>query len=433
MTPARGLARVVLRLLPLALLSGAAPACGRLPEPGADPASDPSPMAPMGAGDAGSAADNARAELLGPFLERYWRLPVPLQGDPPPGFSAVEASLDPQVCGACHPRQLAEWKGSLHAGAWSPGFAGQLVEGALSRPSALRGCQHCHAPLEEQQPPRADGAPAPAHDPALREKGVVCAACHVRAHQHFGPPRPADRPAPQGAVAHGGFEPRAEFQQSRFCATCHQFFDQRGPAGKPVENVFVEWRRSPQAAQGRTCQSCHMPDRAHTWRGIHDAQMVRDAVDVELRGPDARDGTALAALLLTNRDVGHAFPSYVTPRVFLALWQADADGAEIGGTRVEAAIGRKIDFSLRPAREEFDTRVLPGETFRLDYTMPRSAAAVSVQGQVRVDPAHHYRGVYQRLLRRYRDPEARAWIEQALRRADEVGYVLAERQGRLGR
>jgi hypothetical protein len=387
----------------------------------------------MAASGAEGAVDNAREDLLGPFLEHYWQLPVPLQGDPPAGFSAVEASLDPQVCGACHPDQLAEWRGSLHAGAFSPGFAGQLIEGALSEPGALRSCQACHAPLAEQQPVLADGTPAPGHDAALRAQGVVCAACHVRAHRHFGPPRRPDRQQPQGAVAHGGFEARAEFQQSRFCATCHQFFDQRGPAGKPVENTFVEWRRSPQAAQGRTCQSCHMPDRSHRWRGIHDAEMVRDAVDVELSGPDARDGAVQAVLVLTNRDVGHAFPSYVTPRVFLALWQVDAEGAEIEGTRVEAVIGREIDFGTRPARERFDTRVLPGESFRLDYASPRAVGGARLRAQVRVDPAHHYRGVYRRLLRRYRDPEARARIEQALRRADEAPYLLAELERPLPR
>ena len=41
--------------------------------------------------------DSERAEILGPFLADFWRLPVPAQGDPPEGFSAAEAALDPET------------------------------------------------------------------------------------------------------------------------------------------------------------------------------------------------------------------------------------------------------------------------------------------------------------------------------------------------
>ncbi len=71
-----------------------------------------------------------REETLGPFLEAHWRFPIPPQGDPPEGSSALESALDPASCGACHPKQFAEWKGTLHAGAFSPGFAGQLIDRA---------------------------------------------------------------------------------------------------------------------------------------------------------------------------------------------------------------------------------------------------------------------------------------------------------------
>ena len=54
------------------------------------------------------------------------------------GFSAAERSLHPRECGACHPEQHRQWQGSLHAGAYSPGLAGQLVEGRLSEAPRLR-------------------------------------------------------------------------------------------------------------------------------------------------------------------------------------------------------------------------------------------------------------------------------------------------------
>jgi hypothetical protein len=361
------------------------------------------------------------SEVLGPFLTQPWNpLPLPPQGGPPPGWAEAEASLDPAICGAGHPQQLREWESSLHAAAYSPGFSGQLIEGALATRASIRECQRCHAPLAEQQPGEAG------FDAALRRRGLVCAACHVRGQRRFGPPRRPELRSVDGPLPHGGFEARPEFQESRFCAPCHQFFDDPGVNGKPTQDTWGEWRRSAFAEAGRTCQSCHMPDRAHTWRGIHDPEMVRAAVAVDLVPGDLEGDTLTAALVLASREVGHAFPTYVTPRVFLAVWQEDAAGHELDGTRVEALIGREIDFGVDPPREVFDTRVAPGESVKLDYAVARGAEAVALVGRVTVDPDHHYRGVYASLLASLRDPGARLRIEAAQRRATESSYVLSE-------
>jgi hypothetical protein len=160
-----------------------------------------------------TAPPSERARVLGPFLDEYWRLPVPPQGPAPAGFSEAETALDPQFCGACHPKQHREWLTSLHSGAFSPGFAGQLVEGELAAPAEVRNCQTCHAPLAEQQPWSAALAPNTEFDAALRRHGIVCASCHVRAQRHFGPPRRAEYPEISSSLPHGGFEARPEFQQ----------------------------------------------------------------------------------------------------------------------------------------------------------------------------------------------------------------------------
>ncbi|MBA7466455.1 hypothetical protein ES707_01639 [subsurface metagenome] len=47
------------------------------------------------------------------------------------------------------------------------------------------------------------------------------------------------------------------------------------------ENTLVEWEQSPAARNGMTCQSCHMPQRRHLWRGIHDPDMVRSGLTPE--------------------------------------------------------------------------------------------------------------------------------------------------------
>jgi hypothetical protein len=376
------------------------------------------------AGPVGPAAESERERVLGPFLSEHWRLPVPPQGSAPPHFTEVDLSLEPAICGSCHNEQYAQWQTSLHAAAYSPGFAGQLIEGPLSEAFQVRSCQTCHAPLAEQQPYDASLQANPAHDPGLRSQGIVCAACHVRGRRTFGPPRRPDAPPVPEPVPHDGFEARTEYLESRFCAECHQFFDDAGVNGKPIENTFVEWQNSPQAAEGRACQDCHMPDRKHLWRGIHDPEMVRQAVDVDLVPLDLEGEVLRATLVLLNRDVGHAFPTYVTPRVFLSIYQVDAEGRELPGTRVEGTIGREVDFAA--GVEKFDTRVLPRESVRLDYELPRASQARVLIGRVTVDPDYHYRGVFAALLDDLEDPGARAQIEEAARRAASSPYTLIE-------
>src|SRR5271157_2861787 len=72
----------------------------------------------------------------------YWRLPLAPQGAAPVDWTAVETSLAPRDCGQCHPEQFAKWRTSLHARAFSPGLAGQLL--ALD-PAETAECLACHA------------------------------------------------------------------------------------------------------------------------------------------------------------------------------------------------------------------------------------------------------------------------------------------------
>ncbi len=370
-----------------------------------------------------------REETLGPFLEAHWRFPIPPQGDPPEGSSALEAALDPASCGACHPKQLAEWEGTLHAGAFSPGFAGQLIEGGLAAPQSLRHCQTCHTPLAEQQPVLADGTPSPHFDPGLREQGMVCATCHVREHVRYGPPRRAELPPPPEVVPHAGFEVREEFEQSRFCAQCHQFFGQRGPSGRPVQNTFVEWQASPHAAAGETCQSCHMPDRAHLWRGIHDAETVRAATETTLTVIAANDEAVEAELVFTSKGIGHMLPTYTTPRIFMRIAQVDRDGEELPGTEETFTVGREVDFEKM--EDVLDTRIPPGESATLRYSKARAEGATALVGRVTADPDFHYRGVFASYLPTLEDPTAKRLIAEALRRASESVYVVEEVRLRL--
>ena len=128
--------------------------------------------------------------------------------------------------------------------------------------------------------------------------------------------------------------------------------------------------------------------------------------------------------MLGSRDVGHAFPTYVTPRVFLDVYQVDAAGIEISDTRVSGVIGREVD--LAAGVEISDTRVLPGQTVRLDYDEPRAPGAAALSGRVTVDPDYHYRRVFASLEAAFTTPQARAHMAEALLGVADSAYVLVE-------
>ena len=349
--------------------------------------------APAG-GDAG--ADQA-------FLDRHWRWPIPPQGAAPARFTPVEKSLAPASCGTCHPAQLADWKTSLHARSMGPGVAGQLVGMWRDDPESARLCLSCHAPLGEQQPYTDRAKANPVFDAELQRAGLACAVCHVRRHERFGPPRrdgsPAS-PAPRESLPHNGVTRVAAFRQSGFCASCHQFAkDDLALNGKLLENTYEEWRRSPAARAGRQCQDCHMPDRRHLWRGIHDREMVKSAIDVSVTTEQARHrpGDELRArVAVKNVGAGHDFPSYVTPKVVVRAVLVDRTGQDVTASEQEYVIGREVALDL--SREIFDTRIPPGQRASFSYRRRLTGPGLTLRVTVTVNPDHFYAGFFKSLL-----------------------------------
>src|SRR5207245_2757406 len=120
------------------------------------------------------------------------------------------------------------------------------------------------------------------------------------------------------------------FVRSEFCASCHQFGSSGLTLnGKPLENTYEEWRASPAAREGRQCQDCHMPDRRHLWRGIHDPDMVKSGIRISFTTdrPRYRPGAEVRATLsIARTNLGHFFPTYVTPMVVVRAVLTDAQG-----------------------------------------------------------------------------------------------------------
>jgi len=340
------------------------------------------------------------------FIARHWGGPIPPLGTPPAVFTPIERSIQPEACGACHPVQFGDWQTSLHAKSMGPGIAGQLVEMVRTEPATARSCARCHFPVAEQrQEIVVDGQVVanPGFDVSLQARGIICASCHVRKHEHFGPPRrdgsTANR-APRAQLPHGGVTRTSAFLRAEFCAACHQFgADGLVLNGKPLENTYEEWRESPASRRGLQCQNCHMPDRRHLWRGIHDREMVRSGVRITLQTdrPRYRVGEEVRArLTIATPGVGHAFPTYVTPQVRVKAELVDGADGVVAGSVEERSIGREVPLDL--SREIADTRIPPGGRFVLAYARRLETAGLRLRVTVTVLPDEFYTRFFDALL-----------------------------------
>lgn len=354
------------------------------------------------------------------FLTMHWERPLLPQGAAPRGFSELEASLSPASCGTCHQQQWQDWQQSLHARTMQEGVLWQFR--LMSQQDSNR-CMDCHAPLAEQKALVAieQGWPAaPKGDlphyvaPDLAHDGLVCAACHVRQHKRFGPP-PSDQAL--SGKAHRGFTVAKEFEDSRFCASCHQFKEDGGrTAGKLREDTYEQWRKTEFAAQGVQCQGCHMPDRRHRWEGIHSPEMLKSGITTKLTKTDKQ-----LVASLTNTGVGHYLPTYMVAKIDMQLVLV-ADGKE--QVLAESRIGWQVDIQLE--KEAFDRRLKPGEKLELVAALPEGVSKGEVQLRLLVLPAEQYERSFAHSLTftDELDAETLAMVQAAYDKAVATRYAL---------
>ena len=369
------------------------------------------------------------------WLVEHQAAPVPAQGPAPAAWSELEARTGPEACGTCHVQQYQDWLGSWHAMGMGPGLIGQLEDWDGKDDKAVLQCSRCHAPLAEQHPRivvgERDGKPVygdnPDYLPEMRGRGLTCTGCHVRGNVRYGPPNPRS----DGSTgAHGGFVQREEFLSPAFCTTCHDFTRrQLALEGKLIQETGVEWSRTRYAADGVGCRDCHMPDKRHLWRGIHDPAMVRSGITVESSLTDAGSWLApiRAVLTLTNSGVGHRLPTYVTPEITLIVEQWDAAGLGIPGTRRDGTVARRVTPNLE--KELFDTRLLPGESYTLTYAARRDWDAVALTARVEVWPDEGYRRFYAIKLKKPDDyPKGLELMKTAHRHSIDSRYTVWDQQ-----
>jgi Cytochrome c554 and c-prime len=252
------------------------------------------------------------------------QLPKPLPEDNPDAHALADMQYpSAKVCGECHPNQFKQWSLSSHAYAnLSPMFnkfeqkINDLASGTINS-----FCVRCHASVGTALGERRDIAWW--ERSAASREGITCVTCH-RIGEGYGKTNAARRITP-GSIHEPVFGPfdtmgglkaisNAKGYQllvshdqpdrpdepdgtkwirihqtaiqsdliakSEFCVTCHQV--QVHP-GIKLETVWEEYRSSPAAKEGITCQKCHMSTNpgldsgfAKGWAARVNGQTVRE-------------------------------------------------------------------------------------------------------------------------------------------------------------
>ena len=371
------------------------------------------------------------------FLDEHWQLTIPLQGQAPDDYSDIESSLDPASCGLCHEQQLKDWQTTFHAHAMGPGILGQVIDMIESGDhTQAQLCWSCHTPLAEQQDSlklNDNWQSNTLFDEELQHSGLVCAGCHVRQHKRFGPSR-RDTPNVEGNIddgdqPHNGFIATTAFSHSAFCSNCHQFKENGFSLnGKLLENTYNEWQESRYAKEDIHCQTCHMPDRRHTWRGIHDPEMTKRAVTIDVDAPlqQYKLGELYEArITITNTGAGHYFPTYVTPKVFVRAELFDSDDNIIADSLQEAIIGRETTANL--SQELYDTRIAPDDNVSILYREALRGKPTKLKVSITVEPDHFYTRFYKIKLASMKEGLSTDLLREALAKAQQSHFSIFEK------
>ena len=295
----------------------------------------------------------AAAESIG---KADWE-PIPT-GDAAHGtreYSDFESSED---CAECHVDLYQQWSRTMMSRSYTHSWD-EIEYFKLAVPHAEKkakvagvkaGCNGCHAPiafLAGDTPPPKPGSGG------FADEGVNCDFCHTVVGFKGDIPHNFNWICSPGETKYGGREglespfheiEKNEFLESAdFCGTCH---NEMSPYGVWVKSTHLEWSEGPYAAEGVTCQDCHMPRgegvladgsevvsdmRHHLFHGAHVSSKLRGAVEMVMwsdvdRGKPGQ--TVKVSLALFNQKAGHKIPSGSAEerQLWVTVEAVDAEG-----------------------------------------------------------------------------------------------------------
>ncbi len=299
-------------------------------------------------------------------------------------------------CGACHVEIYDEWRRSTHALAWIDPQFQQEIQKSPNRWL----CNNCHTPLlnqmatwtvaiDDNDVEKPHNLPNPDFDPAFRDEGITCAACHVRDGVIEGP---EGHPTPAHPTR------RAErFRSEALCLECHQAVrEYPGKTFTCTFNTGQEWAQGPFGKAGVPCPTCHMPEvqrpwaqgapprpgRRHAWPGAGIYKLKDFGPPLDLLHPGlfveaTPQGDALT-LTLTNR-AGHHLPTG-DPERFITVTTTLLDPQGNPLTTDTLRIGQRWQWWPQPKKLD-DNRLPSGASRQHHVPIPPGAAAWRVTAQ----------------------------------------------------
>ena len=289
-----------------------------------------------------------------------------------------------KACGNCHPLILPQWETNAHGQAVSNlrffslyngtdiSGTGQIGPGYLNDfPGTAGNCANCHAPGSA-----VDGYLTTDMN-AIRDivtAGIHCDYCHKVGGVYLDPANGTVHPNAPGVSSQKVLRPPAGdniffgpyddipdpdtylplITQSQFCAPCHQF----SFWGTPIYESYNEWLASPYAAEGVTCQDCHMPPTgdsffalpevgglphppesipSHQQLGAASTPLLQDTVSMTV-STQQMGGQVHVRVEITNTGAGHHVPTDHPGRhLILTVQPLDDQGqplAQLSGPRV---------------------------------------------------------------------------------------------------
>lgn len=296
-------------------------------------------------------------------------------------FSSVK------ICGRCHRDIFASWKKSMHAASVTDPIFHPIFQETLrvKGKKAAELCLSCHAPTTRIS------KDVDLKNPITSE-GVGCDFCHSvkginlsssdpfelePTKKKWGPLQKSSTPAHETGYAE-------VFEQARFCGTCHDYVNERGVT---VLGTYSEWKNSPQAKEGVTCQNCHMPKiegrivssggnpsqgnfiHSHAAAGGHSASMIKKAVSLKIEKVERAGDKIHAVVQLENVGSGHLVPTGLPTRKLVLKFQATTGGSSLYSTervfqkvilnKKGEVITRDIDAFLDTYKVKEDNRLEP--------------------------------------------------------------------------
>ncbi|MCW7482614.1 ammonia-forming cytochrome c nitrite reductase subunit c552 [Leptospira kanakyensis] len=366
------------------------------------------------------------------FLQSHWNHPIPELGTPPSHFSTLEKNLNPRACGTCHQNQFQNWEKSFHAKSASPGF---LWQKEIFTQEEYKSCLNCHSPLAETkleidsnfQTPEIISSKSHNFPDGIDNPSILCASCHIRNQIRFGPPPRTNvtKIKTSGSMSHNSYVVKEEFESSEFCKSCHESKETGVRlSGKRLMEVYTEWERSPFAKQGIQCQNCHMPDREHSWKGIHDKTFVQNSLK-PIWEVKEQNGQYQIQAELKNIGVGHNFPTYLVPKVYLRFYVIFKN-KKLPILLEESVVGRVVNTDL--TEEYLDTRIKPNESHKVRFNYePKENLVSEMIWEIEVDPDEQYVRSFEEQLKTKATTlttDAKKLLQESLSEKKNSRYIL---------